>query len=70
MCHIKNRHGRDDADGQLPVTAEDLVKIPEIIANYDEVRTNLQNLKQVGRGLPMPREVKIAYFSIYLKNKK
>ena len=46
--HIKNRHG-DDADGQLPVTAEDLVKIPEIIANYDEVRTNLQNPKTGGQ---------------------
>lgn len=46
--HIKNRHG-EDADGQLPVTAEDLVKIPEIIANYDEVRTNLQNPKTGGQ---------------------
>ena len=46
--HIKNRHG-NDADGQLPVTAEDLVKIPEIIANYDEVRTNLQNPKTGGQ---------------------
>ena len=46
--HIKNRHG-NDADGQLPVTAEDLVKIPEIIANHDEVRTNLQNPKTGGQ---------------------
>ena len=46
--HIKNRHG-NDADGQLPVMAEDLVKIPEIIANYDEVRTNLQNPKTGGQ---------------------
>ena len=46
--HIKNRHG-NDADGQLPITAEDLVKIPEIIANYDEVRTNLQNPKTGGQ---------------------
>ena len=46
--HIKNRHG-NDADGQLPVTAEDLVKIPEIIANYDEVRTNLQNPQTGGQ---------------------
>ena len=46
--HIKNRHG-NDAHGQLPVTAEDLVKIPEIIANYDEVRTNLQNPKTGGQ---------------------
>ena len=46
--HIKNRHG-NDVDGQLPVTAEDLVKIPEIIANYDEVRTNLQNPKTGGQ---------------------
>ena len=46
--HIKNRYG-NDADGQLPVTAEDLVKIPEIIANYDEVRTNLQNPKTGGQ---------------------
>ena len=33
----------------MPVTAEDLVKIPEIIANYDEVRTNLQNPKTGGQ---------------------
>ena len=46
--HIKNRHG-NDADGQLPVTAEDLVRIPEIITNYDEVRTNLQNPKTGGQ---------------------
>ena len=46
--HIKNRHG-NDADGQLPVTAEDLVKIPEIIANHDDVRTNLQNPKTGGQ---------------------
>ena len=46
--HIKNRRG-NDADGQLPVTAEDLVKIPEIIANHDEVRTNLQNPKTGGQ---------------------
>ena len=46
--HIKNRRG-NDADGQLPVTAEDLVKIPEIITNYDEVRTNLQNPKTGGQ---------------------
>ena len=46
--HIKNRRG-NDADGQLPITAEDLVKIPEIIANHDEVRTNLQNPKTGGQ---------------------
>ena len=46
--HIKNRRG-NDADGQLPITAEDLVRIPEIIANHDEVRTNLQNPKTGGQ---------------------
>ena len=33
----------------MPVTAEDLVRIPEIITNYDEVRTNLQNPKTGGQ---------------------
>lgn len=34
--HMQNRHG-NDKDGQLPVTADDVAKIPEIIADADAV---------------------------------
>nr|DAO19558.1 MAG TPA: crystallin beta/gamma motif-containing protein [Caudoviricetes sp.] len=68
--HIKNRHG-NDADGQLPVTAEDLVKIPEIIANYDEVRTNLQNPKTGGQRVAYAKRSKdslLIYLEEYVRS--
>ena len=69
--HIKNRHG-NDADGQLPVTAEDLVKIPEIIANYDEVRTNLQNPKTGGQRIAYAKRSEdslLIYLEEYVRNR-
>ena len=69
--HIKNRHG-NDADGQLPVTAEDLVKIPEIIANHDEVRTNLQNPKTGGQRVAYAKRSKdslLIYLEEYVRSR-
>lgn len=69
--HIKNRHG-NDADGQLPVTAEDLVKIPEIIANYDEVRTNLQNPKTGGQRIAYAKRSEdslLIYLEEYIRSR-
>lgn len=69
--HIKNRRG-NDADGQLPVTAEDLVRIPEIIANHDEVRTNLQNPKTGGQRVAYAKRSEdslLIYLEEYVKSR-
>lgn len=46
--HIQNRHG-EDADGQLPVTADDIAKIPEIVSTYEAVNTNQKNPQTGGQ---------------------
>jgi hypothetical protein len=45
VAHIRKQHGDAATEaerGQLPVTAGDLARIPEIVTNYDAVRTDLQ----------------------------
>jgi hypothetical protein len=43
--HIRNRHGDaavERSRNQLPVSAQDVAQIPEIVTNYDAVRTDLR----------------------------
>ena len=43
--HIRNRHGDATVErsrNQLPVSAQDVAQIPEIVTNYDAVRTDLR----------------------------
>jgi hypothetical protein len=42
--HIRNNHGNAETEvsrGQLPVTASDVSRIPEIVTGYDDIRTDL-----------------------------
>ena len=43
--HIRNRHGDGEVEGrrgQLPVTADDVARIPDIVTTYDDIRTDLK----------------------------
>ena len=45
MTHVRKQHGDAATEaerGQLPVTAGDLARIPEIVTGYDAIRTDLQ----------------------------
>lgn len=45
LNHIRNRHGdaqTETSRGQLPVTEADIAQIPEIVSNYDAIRTDLR----------------------------
>jgi len=45
VTHIRKQHGDAATEaerGQLPVTAGDLARIPEIVTSYDAIRTDLQ----------------------------
>lgn len=45
ISHIKNRHGDAGVEaqrGQMPVTAADVARIPEIVTNYDDIRADLK----------------------------
>lgn len=46
VTHIRKQHGDATTEaerGQLPVTAGDLARIPEIVTGYDAIRTDLQS---------------------------
>ena len=40
--HSLNNHGakREELRGQIPITRQDLLKIPDIVSNYDSLRTD------------------------------
>lgn len=43
--HIAKRHGDESSEvarGQLPVTSQDIAKIPEVVTSYDSIRTDLK----------------------------
>ncbi|MBQ1882293.1 MAG: hypothetical protein II159_03185 [Bacteroidales bacterium] len=42
ICHSLKNHGnkKEELRGQIPVTASDLMKIPEIISSYDSLTTD------------------------------
>ena len=43
--HIRKSHGdaeSETARGQLPITADDVAQVPDIVTNYDAIRTDLR----------------------------
>lgn len=44
--HIRGKHGDSATEarrGQLPVTADDVARIPDIVTGYDDIRTDLKS---------------------------